>query len=70
MTGVLDGGGGADMLGKRSLEEVGAPAGGCEGPDVLKRSMIELMLDCWGRDVGGGDEVLPPRMSARRSVLF
>jgi hypothetical protein len=53
---------------KRSLEEDGA--GGRVGPDVSKRSMIELMFDCCGADGGGGDEVLPPKISARRSVLF
>ncbi len=68
---VIDCGGcGEDIPEKRSLEGIGPRTDGCDGPDVSKRSMIELMLDCGGGEVVVGGEELPPRISARRSVLF
>ena len=62
-------GGGEDMLKNILLEGTDGLAEGWDGPDVSKRSIIEFMFDrCGGRDVAAA--VLPPRISARRSVLF
>ena len=62
-------GGGEDMLENILLEGTTGLAEGWDGPDVSNRSIIEFTFDC----CGGGEvaaEVLPPRISARRSVLF
>ena len=63
-------GGGDDMPEKRSLDAGAAAAWGFDGPELSKRSMMELMFDCWGAGELEGGELLPPRISARRSALF
>ena len=53
---------------ERLLDGMAVFTGGCDGPAVSKRSMMELILDCWV--VGEAGEVAPPKMSANRSALF